>query len=197
MKSKIKLFADDTKLYGPAKTDEDCQTLQNDINALQDWADRWQMQFHPKKCKFIRIGKDHAEYTYKMVDGTEQIDLENTAVEKDLVVHTDKNLSFDEHINVTVKKAKQLVGMIKRSLHYLSGDVVTLLFKSMVRPMLKYGHSVWNPHLKKHIVALESVQRRATKIIPALTNLSYGERLKKLRLPSLEYRRRRGDMIET
>lgn len=50
---------------------------------------------------------------------------------------------------------------------------------------------------KKHIVALESVQRRATKIIPALTNLSYGERLKKLRLPSLEYRRRRGDMIET
>lgn len=106
------------------------------------------MQFHPKKCKFMRIGKDHAEYTYKMVDGTEQIDLENTAVEKDLGVHTDKNLSFDEHINVTVKKAKQLVGMIKRSLHYLSGDVVTLLFKSMVRPMLEYGHSVWNPHLK-------------------------------------------------
>ena len=48
----------------------------------------------------------------------------------------------------------------------------------------------------KHIEALEAVQRRATKIIPSLRNLSYAERLRRLSLPTLTYRRVRGDMIE-
>ena len=44
---------------------------------------------------------------------------------------------------------------------------------------------------------LEAVQHRATRIIPALKELSYQERLKLLKLLSLRYRRARGDMIET
>ena len=44
---------------------------------------------------------------------------------------------------------------------------------------------------------LEAVQHRATRIIPALKELPYLERLKLLKLPSLRYRRARGEMIET
>jgi hypothetical protein len=43
---------------------------------------------------------------------------------------------------------------------------------------------------------LEAVQRRATKQIPGMKDLSYPERLRKLKLPTLSYRRVRGDMIE-
>ena len=56
--------------------------------------------------------------------------------------------------------------------------------------------SVWTPHLVKYIKAIESVQRRATKMIPTIKDLLYSERLKKLKLPTLAYRRARGDMIE-
>ena len=42
---------------------------------------------------------------------------------------------------------------------------------------------------------MERVQRRATKLIPAIRDLPYTERLRILGLPSLYYRRRRGDMI--
>ena len=56
--------------------------------------------------------------------------------------------------------------------------------------------SVWTPHLVKHIKAIESVQRRATKMILTIKDLSYSERLKKLKLTTLAYRRARGDMIE-
>ena len=48
----------------------------------------------------------------------------------------------------------------------------------------------------KHIESIEGVQRRATKMIPELKHLSYPERLKKLKLPTMAYRRARGDMIE-
>ena len=43
---------------------------------------------------------------------------------------------------------------------------------------------------------LEAVQRRATRLVPNMWNKEYLERLEKLKLPSLAYRRRRGDMIE-
>jgi len=44
---------------------------------------------------------------------------------------------------------------------------------------------------------LENAQRLATKLAPALRDLSYVERITDLDLPSLYYRRARGDMIET
>jgi hypothetical protein len=43
---------------------------------------------------------------------------------------------------------------------------------------------------------IENIQRRATKLIPGLSDLSYEDRLRRLKLPSLSYRRSRGDMIE-
>ena len=48
----------------------------------------------------------------------------------------------------------------------------------------------------KHVTQIESVQRRATKQLPGMKKLSYPERLKSLNLPTLSYRRIRGDMIE-
>jgi hypothetical protein len=56
------------------------------------------------------------------------------------------------------------------------------------------------PTEKKHIYInkIEQVQKRATnyKQIPEMKNLNYEERLRKLKLPTLGYRRVRGDMIE-
>jgi len=67
----------------------------------------------------------------------------------------------------------------------------------MVRPHLEYGNVVWHPQFKKDLELLEGVQRRATKMLPGLHNLSYEERLRRIDLPSLLYRRLRGDVIET
>jgi len=57
--------------------------------------------------------------------------------------------------------------------------------------------SVWSPYRKSDIEALEKVLKRATKIVPHLKHLKYSERLRECKLPTLHYRRIRGDMMET
>ena len=66
----------------------------------------------------------------------------------------------------------------------------------MVRPHLEYANSVWCPYKIGDIKEIEKVQKRATKLIINLKNMSYTDRHKRLNLPTLKYRRLRGDMIE-
>jgi len=56
---------------------------------------------------------------------------------------------------------------------------------------------IWNPHLKKDIVHIEKIQRRATKPVHGFNKMSYKQRLEALGLYSLQRRRLRGDLIET
>ena len=75
-------------------------------------------------------------------------------------------------------------------------DLFRNLYKTIVRPHLEYATTVCTPLFKKDMIAIENVQRRATKLITSVKNLSYPERLRKLGLPSLEYRRERADQVE-
>jgi len=57
--------------------------------------------------------------------------------------------------------------------------------------------TIWNwfPYKMKDIKTIEKIQKRATKQVKQIRHLSYSERLKRLNLPTLRYRRHRGDMI--
>ena len=76
-------------------------------------------------------------------------------------------------------------------------DTFLTLFKSIVRPHLEDGSSVWSVIYKKEAIQLENVQRRATKLVKNIQHKTYTDRLKYLGLPSLQYRRLRADMVET
>ena len=87
--------------------------------------------------------------------------------------------------------------MLLRHLTYKESDIMVPLYKALVRPIIEYGNSVWSPYKEKDIKHIEQVQRNFTKHILGTKNLNYEERLNKLKLPSLAYRRLRGDLIET
>ena len=70
------------------------------------------------------------------------------------------------------------------------------LYKSTVRPILEYGSPVWCPWKKKHIVQIEQIQRRFTRLVGGLDGLNYDQRLKRLKLPILQYRRKREQLIQ-
>ena len=108
----------------------------------------------------------------------------------------DSDMSFSGHIASKINKANSITGLIRRSFTFLDCDTFKKLYCAFVRPHLEYGQSIWAPHLKRDIDAIENIQIRATKIVYGLSTLSYNERLQKLDLPTLAYRRLRGDLIE-
>ena len=117
-----------------------------------------------------------------------------TSTEKDLGVHVDSDLKFRKQAATAVSKASQVMAVIRKSFQLIDKKTLPLLFKTLVRPHLEYGNIVWGPFNRADQRRVEGVQR-ATKLVPELRNLPYPERLQALNLPSLYYRRRRGDMI--
>ena len=86
--------------------------------------------------------------------------------------------------------------LIMRSIAFKSPDIMIPLYKALIRPILEYGNPIWCPNKQKDIDDVEAIQRFYTKRIIGMSNLSYDQRLKKLKLPSLSFRRLRGDLIE-
>ena len=90
----------------------------------------------------------------------------------------------------------KMLGILKRNFSDLDKNSFILLYKGMVRCHLGYAVSVWNPYRLALIRDIEKVQKRATKLIRECKGLAYKDRLMLLNLPTLKYRRIRGDMIE-
>ena len=93
-------------------------------------------------------------------------------------------------------KGNQIIGLIRINITCRVKELIIPLHKAIVRPYLEYCIQIWRPHRKKDIQTLERIQRRATKMIPELRDLSYAERLKECGLTTLETRRLRRDQIE-
>ena len=88
-----------------------------------------------------------------------------------------------------------MIGLIKRNFCHIDIFIFQHLYKALIRPHLEYGQIIWSPQFIRQSKLLENVQRRATKLVPNLKKITYSERLKKLNIPTLKYRRIRGDMI--
>jgi hypothetical protein len=50
IKSKLRLFADDSLLYLVIDCTDDCSQTQKNLDKLVNWASEWQMEFNASKC---------------------------------------------------------------------------------------------------------------------------------------------------
>uniref|UniRef100_A0A8C5LPG2 Reverse transcriptase domain-containing protein n=1 Tax=Leptobrachium leishanense TaxID=445787 RepID=A0A8C5LPG2_9ANUR len=191
IESHVSVFADDTKLGKVIQCEQDVTSLQRDLDRLGDWALKWQMSFNLDKCKVMHFGVKNTQAIYTL-NGTE---LGKSKQEKDLGIIIDFKLSNNVQCQTAAAKASKVLACIKRGVHSRDENIILPLYKSMVRPHLEYAVQFWAPVLKKDIISLEKVQRRATKLIRGMEGLSYEERLTSLNLFSLEKRRLRGDLI--
>ena len=190
--SKILKFADDTKVFRKVKSVEDISHLQNDLDKLIEWSEKWQMLFNYDKCHCLQIGYHNVHREYEMGNTT----LGQSEKEKDLGVIISADMKVSEQCNIAAKKGNRMLGFIRRHICNRDKSLIIPIYKAIVRPHLEYCIQAWRPHLRKDIDLIEKVQRRATKLIPEFRGLAYEDRLKRCKLTTLETRRSRGDMIE-
>ena len=187
-----KLFADDIKLY-TSFSNISPSILQSQINIIHTWSTTWQLRISYPKCSILNIGPHQHNNSFQ-IDQNKIKEVDHVC---DLGVTIDSKLKFKIHINAIVSKANQRKSLILRC--FLSRNPLNLVraFKIYVRPLLKYASKTWSPSYVNEIIAIESVQRDFTKRIPGCSNLPYNERLKTLKLQSLEHRRLMADLSMT
>ncbi|KAK4823676.1 hypothetical protein QYF61_005647 [Mycteria americana] len=188
IKCTLMRFADDTKLSGEVDTSESRATLQEDLDRLEEWANKNLMKFNKDKCKVLHPGKHNPGGQHRL--GSTQ--LGSSSVERD---PGDNKLNMSEQCAAVAKKANRMLGCINKAITSRDKKVIIPLYSALVRPHLEYCVQFWSLLYKKDVDRLERVQRRATKMIKGLGSLPYEERLRKLGLFSLEKRSLRGDLI--
>ena len=103
-------------------------------------------------------------------------DIETASEEKDLEVTFQQDLKFSSHIAEKVYKANNTLSLIVRTFDYIEKASFILLYKSLVRPRVEYGNTIRYPFLRKDIESVEKIQKRATKLISELKNMTYAAR---------------------
>ena len=155
------------------------------------------MDFNGTKCNVLQISRKKTPMTSNRSYTLDGHQLECVPSINDLGITIYRDLSWSRHIERTVAKANKTLGLHKRICYDLrDARTKKLLYCALIRPKLEYGSSAWSPYTTKHHGLIESVQRRATKFtLNYPQKMTYNERLIKLNLLPLEYRREIPDLI--
>ena len=161
--SQARLFADDCLLYRPIKTKQDHITLQQDLTNLEIWAKEWGMKFNAKNFYILRIcrSKQASDHFYSLDSHI----LEQVKENPYLGVLISEDLKWSKHINKTCRKAGSILAFLRRNLKQCPTSIKATAYKSLVRSILEYSSTTWDPYLQKDINELEKVQRKSARFI--------------------------------
>ncbi len=185
-------FADDTKLGHKVNNDTEKGVLQNALDNLCMWSDRWCMEFNVKKCKVMHLGKKNKDYEYYMKGSV----LSSVNQERDIGVLVESSLKPSLQCAEASRKASVVLGQITRAFLYRDRFIFLKLYVQFVRCHLEFASPVWSPWHIGDIEILEKVQRRAVNFITGLKGVTYEDKLKELGILSLVDRRSRADLIQ-
>jgi hypothetical protein len=183
--SQTRLFADDCLIYRTIQSQTDHKILQDDLHQLETWQEKWLMQFNPSKCSVLRMTSTRRQ---PKVSDYYLCGQKLTPVDSNpyLGVEISRTLSWNIHIDNTVKKANSVMGLVKRNLYSAPKETKVLAYQSIVRPSLEYAASIWDPHTAKNITKFEKVQRSAARCAYS----RHTTMLTELEWPTLQLRRK-------
>jgi hypothetical protein len=161
IKSKCRLFADDSLIYKKILTEEDCIILQQDLEEVVEWCTKWLMTLNFNKCEHMKVSSRRKtfDHTYRISDHK----LLQVPSYKYLGLTITEKLNWNSHINYITNKANGVLYVTKQALSRSSQSVKEQAYKAIVRPVLEYSSSVWDPYQVGQIHALEMIQRRAAR----------------------------------
>ena len=151
VRSRVRLFADDTAFYLTMESEDDGSALHNNLDVLSVWETRWYMEFKPSKCQVVHmlgskrpVKRDYVHVLHDQV-------LESVRCAKYLGVDISSSLSWNSHIERIASTANRTLGFIRRNIKTKMSVIRETAYNTLVRPQLEYASAVWDPHNKGQI----------------------------------------------
>ena len=197
--STVRFFADDTRISRRVDCSEHHDQLQDDLSSIMEWSASNNMMLHEQKFELL-IHKYHPQAndwippfdeTYLSYKVSEENHLYRSDCLKDLGVQVCSDLSWSNHIHDIIKKTRMVAAWVLSVFRTRDTETMLTLYRSLVRSNLEYCCPLWHPSKIGLIEDLESIQREFTYRMDGCQTLSYWDRLKKLKLMSLQRRRER------
>jgi hypothetical protein len=192
----FKMYADDSKVIAEAGGLGGDSKLQRDIVKIKEWCDKWSMSLNSSKCKVMHFGKKNPGRNYYVDNGNERVILGVTEAEKDLGIIIANNCKNNLQAEKSINRANYELGRMRKTFQFFNIKLFRILYPTFIRPHLEFASAVWNKLSKEHKFKMESIQRKATKMVIEIRSLQYEDRLRALGLTTLEERRKRGDLIQ-
>ena len=127
-----------------ARNPDDIMELQEDINKLVEWANKWRMSFNVDKCSVMHIGHNNIQSNYKMSNQQ----LPTTDQQRDLGIIINKYLRWRKQTKKSFKRAIRVNGFIARHFRYINKKLIIPLYKSLVCPDRGKKHAILVPLFK-------------------------------------------------
>ena len=137
----------------------DHEILQTDLNQLQTWLDKWQMEFNLSKCV-------HRPITNKIKSSTHKYSLVGQPLST-VSSHSyigkkfDSKLIWSNHVIEIASTFLKVLGMFKRILGPCKLEVKQTVYNMLIRPKLEHSSPIWNPYTISQVKRLERVQHFA------------------------------------
>ena len=198
------MYADDLKIFCLVNSQQDVLRLQQDVDAVTNWAADWKLNLNASKCKSFKITlkKNFIKSSYT-INGTV---LENVGTIRDLGVVLDQKLTFSDHIDHIASKGNRALGLLIRTFQSasprckLNRQAIIASYNANVRSILEYCSVIWGGTARCHVVRIERVQHKflmwlATHSEPSCTDLDYGRLLSFYNIRHLYARRAQSDIM--
>jgi hypothetical protein len=165
---KIRLFADDTCLFIEVDEQEEAaNAINEDLEKLNQWANKWHVDFSPPKTKELLISRTRGVEVHPQLF-LDQVPIQQVNEHKHLGLIISKDLSWKYHIEEIVDKANRRLGVLRHLKYKLNRLSLERIYMGLIRPLLEYGDIVWDSPAE-YLDTLESVQLNAARIVVGAT----------------------------
>ena len=130
--SQIKPFADDSVLHRNICNQNDHVILQNDLDTISSWAEKWLMELNINKCSVLSITLKHNSifHDYNILGTTPK----RVTNHDYLGVTISSDLNWHRHVTKNSNKASRTLGLPKITLSPCSQNMKSIAYKMLVHP---------------------------------------------------------------
>ena len=170
----ITMYADNILLWKSIKHSNDYVYLQRDIDIISNCISSLHLLLNTSKCKYIIASRKRQPTLPSSGLHLNGQALEHVRSYQYLGVLVTETLTWSEHLQQVCTNARRLIGMMYRQFYlWTDTSVLRSIYITCICPHLEYAAQLWDPHVKRDIQLLESVQKFACKVCLKCWDMGY------------------------